>query len=498
MRAKWKAYLYDDDQYNEWKDYQKIEHERREQLEKHHGIYDVFNAFVNKTCKQCGNTTENFNIVTCSRACLECWRCQESGERGLGSNSDFALCAVGFAKSHFLLSDAEIGKLFVLAVDDATRAHGLISSKMSVVSQAQARAASFHKFGGAQGLADEKSKRADKSKSAWLTKCAAAEAAGKSKPKKPDLVKFEEQKDAPQHWNFITRNQRSADMLRARTAYGLYSCYSTTKIMLSAPPTIVVTDDSLEEVQNGREAGGGGGGGGGVGGGGISRAPVPTATAVYTNLIDALADINFERKAFVTLLIDKHCDLPSMFRSADQAKLTAAGCLCPHAQGVTVGGRVQANTVMIYLDISILGTDRARITSDSANLWLMQNTLVKIENLRLSTVVEMDWDDIGDGDWSPCVVSCTRSEIERCNLSVNGFGYDLLAHGPTKMFNSTLRQSNMWNVHFDETFAANVSYCQFKNCTFICGDAAFFDDTVSDISEFLATVNKENKFTRCW
>ena len=41
MRAKWKAYLYDDDQYNEWKDYQKIEHERREQLEKliHTHIY---------------------------------------------------------------------------------------------------------------------------------------------------------------------------------------------------------------------------------------------------------------------------------------------------------------------------------------------------------------------------------------------------------------------------------------------------------------------------
>ena len=58
MRAKWKAYLYDDDQYNEWKDYQKIEHERREQLEKHHGIYNVFNTSVNKTCKQCGNTTE--------------------------------------------------------------------------------------------------------------------------------------------------------------------------------------------------------------------------------------------------------------------------------------------------------------------------------------------------------------------------------------------------------------------------------------------------------
>ena len=75
------------------------------------------------------------------------------------------------------------------------------------------------KFGGAAGLAKEKTKRAAKSEEKWLEKCEVAEAENKKLPPKPDMVKYEEQKDEPKWQNSICIFQRTISPNRVLAEY---------------------------------------------------------------------------------------------------------------------------------------------------------------------------------------------------------------------------------------------------------------------------------------
>ena len=177
----------------------------RTALETHFGFRKVFTAMMSDRCSNCNKATQGFEVLSCSRACQNCWMCTDSGSNGLSSTSPFALCALGFASTHYLLSASEIKKeLLVLEIDDPTLAHGLISSKMTIVHVNAVKELAEKKFGGAGGLAVEKTKRAEKSRSAWSKKCEEAKQTGASLPAFPECVRKEDQKETPQVG--LTRN----------------------------------------------------------------------------------------------------------------------------------------------------------------------------------------------------------------------------------------------------------------------------------------------------
>jgi len=142
--------------------------------------------------------------------------CTDSGEHGLSSTSPFALSTLGFAATHFLVSEKEIRNagLLVFEVNDESKAHGLISPKIKIVQVQSVKELGEDKFGGAEGLASEKTKRATKSEVKWLAKCETAKREGKTAPDQPDAVRKEKNKDKPDWWNFVCLNQSYRNMLK--------------------------------------------------------------------------------------------------------------------------------------------------------------------------------------------------------------------------------------------------------------------------------------------
>ena len=77
--------------------------EQRVLSEEFYGPMKVVSALVSNWCIECGRFTSSFNSLACARACYPCWKCLDSGESGAESKSRFALCAVKFVTSYFLL-----------------------------------------------------------------------------------------------------------------------------------------------------------------------------------------------------------------------------------------------------------------------------------------------------------------------------------------------------------------------------------------------------------
>jgi hypothetical protein len=97
--------------------------------------------------------------MTCTRVCQKCWACPDVGKEGIAVQP-MSLCAVGYAKTHYLLSDKDIKcGLFCLEINDATKSHGLISPKMTIVLESEAQKLAEKKFsnikGGAGGREDK-------------------------------------------------------------------------------------------------------------------------------------------------------------------------------------------------------------------------------------------------------------------------------------------------------------------------------------------------------
>jgi len=252
--ATWKKILYSD-VIDEFRDYEiKVEKEIRDNVESFFGCRKVALAVRSNTCSSCGKHAANLNLLDCSRACLDCFMCKDSGQHGADSKSPFALCAVGYAKTHYLLSDSEISSnLFVWSVDDDLKCHGLISSKVKVVLQNKAKALAHVKFGGEEGLRAEKTARAKKSETKWIEKCEAAKMQGKSAPKMPSQVQKEKAKDKSDHWNFVCANQKVAKLLINAQRYGYYwNIYGTKSLEDISPKaytTMIVTDATDEELK---------------------------------------------------------------------------------------------------------------------------------------------------------------------------------------------------------------------------------------------------------
>jgi hypothetical protein len=138
----WKTRLHDEvDENRAYHD--TIPKEMRERMEKHFGVRRVISSLRSPLCVACGKYTPDFNVITCSRACIRCWMGLNVGSKGLDTDdSPFALCARGFAKTHYLCSDKEMDSLFGLKVDDEVKSHGFMSPKVEVYAIAAVKALS--------------------------------------------------------------------------------------------------------------------------------------------------------------------------------------------------------------------------------------------------------------------------------------------------------------------------------------------------------------------
>jgi len=419
----WRNFLYSDI-IDEWKEYQiKIEKEKRDLVEKHFGCRKIALAIKSNTCSSCGSFTTNLDLITCSRACWSCWMCKDSGPRGTDSNSPFALCALGYAKTHYLISDSEIAKnLLVWQVNDPDRCHGLVNEKIKVVNEKKVKEFAIKKFDSIDGLAQEKTARSLKSEQKWIQKCNTAKANGKAAPAMPDQIRKEREKEHPQHTNFVCINQRFAKLNENSERYGYHKyIYGTRHIIDIQPlslPTAIVTDATDEELKlmyEGYE---------------VTRymPPLPVSNqssevesetvvvdkedesnnssvvvpneassktvhvpsrslqpklVIYTNLVDAVCEACRSVNLFSKIVIDKNCNLPDMIAASsnDLKKYIIRG-------GNTIADTEQANTLYLCLAIKFEGTENCSITSNNAIFWTVSSEREHYHFKNLKMVVQ--------------------------------------------------------------------------------------------------------------
>lgn len=443
----WKSLLYSV-VIDERREYQiNIAKERREIIEKHFGCRKIALAVKSNTCSSCGLFTANIDLVTCSRACLECWMCKDSGNRGTDGKGIFALCALSYAKTHYLLSDSDISKnLLVLDVNDPDKSHGLLQDNIKVLSDNQAKTISIKKFGGQEGLNQEKSERAAKSEKKWLEKCNKAKAEGKPQPAMPDQVRKEKEKLNPQHTNFICVNQRYGNLVHNSSRYGYYKgVYGTNHLTNISPlilPTFIITDATDEKLESMYE------------GYSISRyappLPVTSSSASSTVSVPTVESKNVDNATAATnsldqkdVAMDRDYSATVDTNSKDMVMDTAANkCTSIASSGVTataqpklvvytnlvdavcslygstkdlakiiidkicnipqmisscnddkkkyvvlvggsVGDTLQKSTLRLYKSIIMVGTSKSRIISNTAAFWTSPGRHCQFKNLNI-------------------------------------------------------------------------------------------------------------------
>ena len=277
----------------------------------------------------------------------------ESGDKGIitGPKVPFGLSAVSFCSSAFLLSNTDIkANLFSLPVHDVKKSNGLNMIDLTVVNTFEAQKLAIKKFGNLENIATEKTKRAEKSKENWLLKKEIAVQEKKPMPNMPDLVRKENEKANPQHWNFVGINQRFYRTAQTCEIYGLYWVEGAP--MFSDVPSIVVTNNPEEYVA-------------------LSESGV----LVMTNLVEAVTAAN----PGSTILVDMLCDLPKMIASCDRERCSA---IIPSIGDITIGGQAQNETLMLNKDLRIDGTDRCLIQSTDCVIWISTGVHV-FNNIKL-------------------------------------------------------------------------------------------------------------------
>ena len=263
-------------------------------------------------------------------------------------------------------------------------------------------------------------------------------------------------KDSPDWYNFLSRNQRSCQMLRVKDAYGSYGEIFAPR-PLTAVPTIFVTRDSQEQVS----------------------AAYPHATAekfasgacsLHTNMVEAMCKARFTGGCSV--LIDMAVDLVADFRDCDKTKCAyMLEFRTPIADAPNVGGSPQINTIHLLNDVKIIGTLRSSIHSDNAIFWNRDDSVVDISGLDMRVVNQHN------ENCSPVLVMQGYWNVTDCKLYDSSGGYVVLHHDKYgDMTNCTLESAHGgYIVHVN---APNLDHINFRGCTFIRNDYAedFFMD----------------------
>lgn len=279
----WRSAIY---LYDEWKSYElNVPSILRDQIESFHGYYKIAMALHSSLCIDCSNHTSGFNILVCARVCSRCWILENQNR----------LCSMTFAKTHFLLTNKMIlQNLFVLSVNDSTKKLVLVN---------KAKDLSHEKFGGSDGLAAEKTSRANRVKVNWEKRVIVAESKNERVPKAPDAIHREEIRNDPSLGDYLSKNP-CQNLLSTAEKCGYYKdsiCLSTTTL-LRIKPFAIVTDRPEGDV----------------------RLQYPTEK-MYSNI--ALALNRSSRNDCSAIIIDCMCDLKEMIQDVDRG---SCECLETH------------------------------------------------------------------------------------------------------------------------------------------------------------------------
>ena len=147
-----------------------VSESKKELLESKFSYKKIIKTIMSDKCVRCNAPTQGFDILSCSRACDKCWTCIDKAtfHQKLDVTSPFALCALSYATSHYLVNEKEIrnANICILEVENGPA--------KKVVNVKSIKQLGEDKFGGEVGLAKVKKKRAAKSEENWLAKCEVA------------------------------------------------------------------------------------------------------------------------------------------------------------------------------------------------------------------------------------------------------------------------------------------------------------------------------------
>ena len=480
----WKNFLGDCD---DWDGYEKIAADQREMTERAYGVRRVCAALRSGACAECGHGATWFNVMTCARTCLRCWRCLDSGDHGTDGAAPSQLCSYSYAKDRYLITDKDLKGVAVLKVDDDTKAHGLMMTKMSVVLVADALKAAVAKHGSEDTL---EAKKAVKRATAQLkhdAKVAEYQTAHKAWYAQPfgmksmdDFPKYPKSPPSDTKWNFLARNQRCWDMMKVSERYGLWGCAPPAALTPTKRAKVyVVTDDDAAVAKH-------------------KFAKHGDVQGAWSNIFEAAHDID---KSGSVLVVDKKCDLRLMEPACDEAKLSASVRDC----GCTVGSTAQIHTLSLNTTIKVVGTPRGSVVSDHCALWISApDVFVDLEGLRVR--VEPNGDTPDTEDWSPCACfSDGRVRAVRCSFASGPTtrGFTILAHSHMHFERCSVineagldRAGPSAAIHFNEI--PEEPLVSFKRCELLCDavlmgmDAAFIqDEPVGDEAKLKAVKSKK-------
>jgi len=230
-------------------------------------------------CRECGGGAAYVNALSCERTCLRCWQTLGCGDHGVDGASRSQLCSVNYAKNRYMITDTDVKKIPILKVEDASKAHGLLGTKMNVmlvpdavrlatirhgsIDHVEAKKAIKHAKAMEKHREKEKVYKAEKAEydakvkeltapardrynaayAAWEAK-KAEDAVMAGAPPSYSMVLNVDTSHIPKPetkypgsgpkldsaWNFLARNQRSRQLGLVHTRYGLHK---------SAPPALL-------------------------------------------------------------------------------------------------------------------------------------------------------------------------------------------------------------------------------------------------------------------
>lgn len=475
-----------------WKSFGKIDEAQRTLMEKHYGVRKICSSLASGSCADCGGGGAYINALSCERTCIKCWSCGDCGEHGIDGAEMSQMCSVGYAKTRYLITDTDVKKCAVLAIDDVSKAHGLMSPKLRAVLVRDAQKLAIARHGSLDAVEAVKAFRHAKSVEGYRAKIAALEdpIADKiaewkdrkdkaddsydaavaawtalTKPRAPATATKEELATATKNaimagvrphrtfyearprggdgkypkkpsdlgssWNFLARNQRARCMHEVANLYGLHKVAPAELTRRADAPVFVVTEATDK----------------------AAIAAEFSSLGAVKGFGENLFEVTHEAYPGATIVIAMKCDLRKMATSCDPKKRsTVAG-----EYGASVGGSDQNHCLMVEDELTIVGAPGSCLYSDTACLWA-QGEFIQLENLRLRTQPVALAD--GGANRSPCLVlsGSGHAMVKNCTIELGpGGGMSVLMHSKCHVRDTTFRnfgtEPGSATLHFEDEAA---------------------------------------------
>ena len=430
----WKKLLYSK-VCDTWRHYERnILSSLRLKAEAHHGCYKIASAICSSTCFECGDYTTNINLLCGRRMCVDCWENLEKDEEDeeVIEYTPAAMCTVVFAKKEYLLKNSDMTKKLLVLNEVVLLAN-------------EAKKLSHEIYGGEEGLAIAKKKKAQDSKN--------------------DVSEVVEEEEKKVDVGYYMSRRRYAAADDEDKMFGYYRTIRGPVPADVRPASIFVTRRALSEVQ----------------------LEHPGAAEVYDNLIEAVyyATHGPDFEDNTTICIEMNCDLIKMkqkLKSSSKGRSIYASIMTEDK--LTIGYYPQ-DSILIRSDLCIIGShSKIKITNDSAVFWVLEGSFLRLQKLRMVVtghVNDEEFPDFEEWEWdsppvssqvcrSPCFFSAGISVLQDCELTLKcSHGYVIVPHGPLHLFDCEIRQfsATTYNtIIFGDSFSEMADLFDFRRNVF--------------------------------